>query len=154
MFSSAYCAAAHGHVAILELLLSAGGDPNDGGPLGLRPLHASVAHGRVASTRALLRAGADPNARTPRNATPLHLATGLAGQGVPPGLLVPVAEGPPRRKAGALVRELLAGGADQSLTVDGLTARELARANRHTAVLRALDGNGAGTIQRRVHVDG
>lgn len=121
--------AAHfGHLAVVDLLLAAGADPNRavGHPLRVTPLHAALYGGRVAVVGRLLERGADPNCArggtgSPRDGwTALHYA---AAAGSP-----------------ALVAALFERGGDPARTdASGLRPRDVAAARGHGAVVTLID---------------
>jgi uncharacterized protein len=75
-FTTLGLAAFLGGPEVVELLLQAGGDPDDDAdnPARVRPVHAAAAARDAASLRLLLEAGADPNARQQSGFTSLHAA--------------------------------------------------------------------------------
>ncbi len=71
-------------VAMIELLVGAGADPNAPASGGVTPLHRAVRNRCSAAVDALLRAGADPRSANERGSTALDLArwtTGRPGSG-------------------------------------------------------------------------
>jgi len=73
-------------LAVVELLIRAGGDPNAADNSGVAPLHRAVRTRCTAAVRALLEHGADVRRRNKGGSTALHLAvqnTGRGGSGSP-----------------------------------------------------------------------
>lgn len=70
-------AAFFGHPDVVELLLTAGADPNQVTPNDkkLRPLHAAAASGNIRTVSMLLARGADPNLAQEKGFLPLHEAS-------------------------------------------------------------------------------
>ena len=72
---TALCLAAkHGHVQIIEALITAGADINHRNDQGRTPLHYAARNRQVESTQALMRLGADPNVADTGGYTPYSYA--------------------------------------------------------------------------------
>jgi ankyrin repeat protein len=69
-----HSAAAGGHADIVELLLSAGAEPNQRQLHGWTPLHAAAQNGDLRSLEALLAAGADPALRNDKGRSAADVA--------------------------------------------------------------------------------
>ena len=119
-----YLAALGGAVAVVEILLSAGGDVHQQNPANrtkTTPLHGAAMMGHVPVARRLVAAGADVNARDISNFTPL-LHAAFQGQV-------------------AMVKFLLEQGArtDIRVSVNDQTALDIARERGHTEIVRLLE---------------
>jgi len=168
-----------GQIAIMQLLLEAGADPNiperasRGGWAGWSPLHGAVLRGDVGAAHLLLEAGADPNARDALRNTPLAWAAHNGDSDSIRSLLAAGANVNAAVKGGRTplhlatldghtdsVKILLAAEADPTLStsrnaptdskgkiVANQTARDLAQARGHTAIVALLDAALAGTAQ-------
>lgn len=113
-------AAVRGDVAILNALLSVGADPNST-VTGSSPLYAAVWHHRLEATSSLIARGANVNAVEPSGVTPLFTAASNGDD--------------------ALVRLLLAHGADANVRASCGTPLDVARANRHFSTVAILAGS-------------
>lgn len=71
----ACCGKTEGHRKVVELLLSAGADPNmDFGDKWVVPLHSATENNNLEIVKLLLDAGADPNIEAFKHTTALHAA--------------------------------------------------------------------------------
>jgi hypothetical protein len=112
------------HVAVTELLLAAGADPNDKAAEGKTALMHALWYDRTAIMKALLKAGADVNAKTKSGTTALIFA----------------AYGDSAEE----VNILLAAGADVNVRdEDGETALDVARRKNQTEIIELLKKAGA-----------
>ena len=78
----------HGHGEIVNILLSAGADPDAGNDDGSTAVHTAAGVARPMIVRALLKAGGDPDRRDGRGAAPLHRAMLAGTEGVPQSLRI------------------------------------------------------------------
>jgi len=85
-WSPLYCAAHHGNIDVVELLLKLGASPSVTNNVGKTPLHAAAAQGRSVIVDLLVAAGAEPNEKgNSRGATPVVSLVALADKhGVTP----------------------------------------------------------------------
>jgi ankyrin repeat protein len=149
--SPLHLAAANGRVDMVNLLITAGADPN-GGDCGLPPLHCALWNRHYDVVRSLLFRGADADARDARGASCVHAAVEagdaqLLGEVVGKGGLVGACDGrgrtPLHRAAWLGAAEaavwLLRNGADPTSRDDlGRTPLHMACACREAAVAGAL----------------
>ena len=119
-----FTAAFKGHLAVVELLLANGVNPNIARDNGTTPLWCATQNGHQAVVELLLAKGADPNLAKNDGATPLFEAAFNGNE--------------------AIVRLLLANGADSNLAKNnGATPLLGAASNGHGAVVELLLANGA-----------
>ncbi len=119
-FTALHRAVYHGDVALGDLLLARGADPNATTPIGQTPLHVAVLVDQPALVERLLAAGANPNLTTDRGQTPLHWAV--------------------IRARAWHVQRLLAGGADPNVAdAEGRTPRDWAALRGNQAVLHRME---------------
>jgi ankyrin repeat protein len=134
----------------LRELLQRGADPNARTPAGDTPLLVAVSANSSSAVIALLDAGADPSQANPRGVAPLELAvrqgldepvrallehTRVSEGGMTPRVLIAAVE----RGSPAMVRQLLAGGADPNATgKDQPTPLSLAAARGHDEIVNLL----------------
>lgn len=109
---------------VVERLLASGAQVEAEDVLGFRPLHVAAESGNESGARQLLAAGAEIDAQTHAGVTPLHIAAGLGKAAV-----------------GAV---LLEGGADALVRSADGTAREIAVAEGHDAMVALLEEHGVG----------
>ncbi len=138
-------------VAVLEVLLAEGADPNSPDKHGVTPLHGAAAAGTVWAVRALLEAGAAPDSGDEWDATPLHrcatpkVARLLLDAGAPIGAIDREGATPLHRAVGHGHSEtadlLIDSGADiEAADSEGRTPLHLAAAaGRGLTVDRLLD---------------
>jgi len=67
-----YCAAHHGNIEVVMLLLELGADPSVSNAQNKTPLHCAVSQGRKEICKLLINAGASLNAQDKHSVTPLH----------------------------------------------------------------------------------
>lgn len=119
-------AAATSSPELVTALLAAGANVNAAATLtGTTALIAAAAIGDAATVSQLLAAGANANARVRGGRTALLAAVGASSDS----------------DALGCVAALMAAGADPSVTIDGLTAAELARRDGQEALAAACEGN-------------
>lgn len=127
-WTALHLAAFGGHARVVQMLVGAGARPDDrschdGGCTGATALHLAAAAGHAEVVTALLAAGSDPRLRDDAGYTALHLAS--------------------ERGDLPVVRALLKGGAPVDPTLGDLTALDLARRERHQAIVGLLRQLGA-----------
>ena len=106
----------YGHIAIVQLLLNGGANPNKRDRFGVTPLHNASSMGHIKVVQILLERGANPNNRDRTGYTPLHCAA--------------------RRGHTKVIRILLDGGAKPNKC--GVTPMVVASANGHKDAEKVL----------------
>jgi hypothetical protein len=119
-FTALHRAVYRGDVALGDLLLARGADPNATTPMGQTPLHVAVLVDQPALVERLITAGANPNLITDRGQTPLHWAV--------------------IRTRAWHVQRLLAGGANPTIAdAGGRTPREWAALRGDQTVVQLME---------------
>lgn len=119
-FTALHRAVYRGDVALGDLLLARGADPNATTPMGQTPLHVAVLVDQPALVERLITAGANPNLITDRGQTPLHWAV--------------------IRTRAWHVQRLLAGGANPTIAdAGGRTPREWAALRSDQTVVQLME---------------
>lgn len=146
-----YMAAMEGNAQSLEALLALGADKTVCACNGATPLHAAAESGQLSGVNILIKAGAAINAQCQVGGTPLMAAVQRNRLDVARALIESGAEVNARLKDGGtalilaaqfgyaeIVQLLLENGADTEHTVQGKTALDAAKANRHQDVITLL----------------